>query len=655
MSRITNLFPILALVVATLLWIALNIISTHVFKNVRIDLTEDRLYTVSESTISILDSLEETLTLRLFFSEKLSRDLPVFRVYAKRVYGLLQEYQRLSNNKIRLYQLDPEPFSDAEDLAIQNGITGIPLDQTTGEQVYFGLVGTNTLDDKEVIPFFQQNREAFLEYDLSTLIYNLNDPTHTVVGILGSVPFEYGPLGIQGAARGQAQPYAIYTQLQQLFDLRILSQDDIKDGIDPVISVLMIARPRDFTPATLYAIDQFILAGGKALLLLDPFVETLFVPVDTATEIQRQASLSDLLRAWHIQLDTSTFVADIDQALPTITGTSARNIPYPAWIQVQRPYLNPDDVVTASLRVIHLASPGSLSSTQTPKPALENTQDTSITFVPLILSSPSAYSLTTDHIEKSIDDPRVLLHALQTQSPTQSPQQYVLAARLSGHFKTAFPDGAPPDSQRSPTTYHYQESAVPQSSLIIVADTDILEDRFWIRKQNFFGQTVIIPIAENGNFIINALDTLSGSETLIGLRRGTISHRPFLKIEDIKREAAQLYLTREQELQQQLQRTEEQLQALQNPSQTTTSSTLLTPTERGAMETFRTQAIRIRKELRNVQFQLKKDLESLFELLKMLNIFLMPLLISLFAIFLAVFKRYKRHQSIQTLLSFERT
>ncbi|MCG8691624.1 MAG: GldG family protein, partial [Minwuiales bacterium] len=256
MNRQTLTFT--GLIIAAVLFFAVNILSDALFRSARLDLTESRLYTVSEGTRNVLASLEEPLTLRFFFSSKIANNVPQLRTYGNRVRDLLEEYAALSDGMIRLEVIDPEPFSDAEDRAVEFGLQGVPA-TAAGDLFYFGLAGTNTTDDTEVIAFFQQEKEQFLEYDLTKFVYQLTEPDKPVVGVITSLPLEFGPGGLQAAMRGQSQPYGILEAMRQFFEVRILKagETEIEEGVD----VLVLLHARNLTDQTLYAIDQFVLGG----------------------------------------------------------------------------------------------------------------------------------------------------------------------------------------------------------------------------------------------------------------------------------------------------------------------------------------------------------------------------------------------------------
>src|ERR1700709_22330 len=261
-----RLYAIVALALAGVIFSPINIAAAKGITTAKLDLTENGQFTLAQGTRNIIAKIPEPITLKFYYSKKVAADYAQTRAYAKRVHDLLEEYAALSDGKIHLQEIDPEPFTAAEDEATSNGLSGAPTD--SGDTVYFGLVGTNRIDGKETIPYFAPDREQYLEFDLSTLIYHLSQPQKAVLGIISSLPIDTGAGGMQAAMQGQAQPYAIYSQLAETYTTQMLATD--ANRIPPGISVLMVVHPAGLSAATLYAIDQFVLRGGRLLVFVDP-------------------------------------------------------------------------------------------------------------------------------------------------------------------------------------------------------------------------------------------------------------------------------------------------------------------------------------------------------------------------------------------------
>ena len=266
----TKALSIAGLVVALALLFAVNILSSSVFTAARVDLTENRLFTLSDGTRNILAGLQEPITIRLYLSERLIRNLPAINSYATRIKSLLDEYGRASKGMVEIHIIDPEPFSEEEDRAVGFGLTGVPLDGGE-EKLYMGLVGSNSVDDEDIIPFLSTNRESFIEYDITRMVYNLSGPELPVVGLLSSLPIN--GMGPQAALRGAtAPPCVVMEQVEKLFDVQTIEAN--ARSIPEEVDVLLLVHPKQLGESTLYAIDQFVLGGGRALVFIDPHSES---------------------------------------------------------------------------------------------------------------------------------------------------------------------------------------------------------------------------------------------------------------------------------------------------------------------------------------------------------------------------------------------
>jgi ABC-type uncharacterized transport system involved in gliding motility auxiliary subunit len=620
------------LVAAFALFFGFNILVNNGLRDARVDLTEARLYTLSDGTRNVLKAIPEPMTLRFFFSDKLAGNAPQLKQYGNRVRELLERYASLANGKIRLEVIDPEPFTEAEDRAVQAGLQGAQL---PGGSLYFGLVGTNALDQQQTIAFFQTDKEQFLEYDLTKLVYSLSNPTKPTVGILGALPLEYGPGGMMAAMRNQAQPYLILEQIKQFFQVKMLDVAKPEE-IDDKISTLILAHPKDLSPQAQYAIDQYVLKGGRLIVFADPYSETMSAMPNPMTGRpmpggDQSSLLPELFKAWGIEVVPGKFVADLALAQRVQTGRSgpAAVVDYVPWLAIPSERLSHDDVVTAELTQLNAASMGSI----------RKLDGATTTVTPLITSSNQAMLMDTTDLEGD-PNPQALAEKFKPTGET-----YMLAARISGAVKSAFPNGAPPAEKKDgeaqePAAPHVVESANP-INVLLVADADLLDDRFWVRSQQMMGQNMYVPIAANADLLVNAIDNMSGSGDLIGLRSRGRSQRPFEVIDNMRRQAEQQFLARQKQLEQKLETTQKQLADLQSKAQDQ-SNALLSAEQEAAMTTFRDDLLSTRRELRGVQRELNRDIESLQVLVKFINIGLMPLLAALVAVGLAIVWRQRR-------------
>ncbi|WP_353572789.1 Gldg family protein [Candidatus Albibeggiatoa sp. nov. BB20] len=622
------------LLIGLALFLAVNILSNTTLKSLRLDLTENNLYTLSEGTKNILANLDEPVTLRFYLSEKLATQLPGINSYATRVKELLEEYQRYVGSKLRLEVIDPEPFSEQEDRAVGYGLQGVPID-TSNTSFYFGLVGTNAVDTEETITFFQPDRESFLEYDVSKLVYKLANPKQPVMGIMSSLPIQGSPSPFMQDAE---QPIMIVDQLRQLFEVRKI--ETTASTIENDIDVLMIVHPKALSDSTLYAIDQFILAGGRAMIFVDPYSETDTPPQNPQNPFAnmnapRNSDLAKLFDQWGIELLQGKVVGDMNlaQRVQIRKDSRAVVIEYPVYMDLNSPeFFSSSDIVTGDLGNVNLATAGSLT----------HKQGASTEMTTLMMSSAQAMAIDSTKLGM-FADPEAMVKEFKPE------QQFILAARMTGQVKTAFPDGKPvveenTEDAAAPTPEvdvpHLTESK-DSINVIVVADTDLLQDQFWVQVQNFLGQRIALPLASNGDFVTNSIESLMGNNDLISVRsRGSFT-RPFTKVEEIQKVAEQRFREKEQEVQARLEQTEQKLAELQSQKQGG-SALLLSTEQRQELERFRQQKVQIRKELRDVQHQLRKDIETLESRMTFLNIGLIPFLIAFLGIGLALFRREKR-------------
>lgn len=597
------------LLLIALAFLAFNMVAGLGLPNARLDLTEQKLYTISAGTERILGELDEPVNLYFFYSDSVSRDLVPVRNYARRVTEMLRAYERAAGGKIRLEVIDPEPFSEDEDRAAEFGLHAVPLQQG-GDKLYFGLAGSNALDDVQTIPFFPLDQEEFLEYEISRLVQTLAKPQRPVVGVLSGLQLEGGFNPLTGQATA---PWMIMEQIRQQFALKSLQA-----GIDRIpdeVSVLLLVHPRQLPQPTLYAIDQFVLRGGKLLAFVDPFSEA---DSGGMTGQGNASDLEPLFKAWGLRLRPGEMLVDGSYAMAVGMGAEQRPVRHPAWLGLPAAALDQDDVTTAALENLTVASAG----------ILEPVEGAKTRFTPLLHSSEYAMPMDAQRLAM-LRDPQELLRDLE---PTG--ERYALAARISGPAQSAFPDGI--EGQKDGL------KSAENINLIVVADTDLLADRMWVEVQDFFGQRIPQPFADNAGFAINALDNLAGSDALISVRsRGRFS-RPFVVVENLQRQAEARFREQEEILNQRLAQTEQRLAELQqgdNPEQ----ALELTPEQQATVQQFLQEKLAIRKELREVRYRLNADIEALGRSLKFVNIGLVPLLLTVAVFGLWLLRRRRVH------------
>lgn len=618
------------LLMALVLFFAVNMVSLTSLKSARFDFTDNRVYTLSAGTKNILGQLDEPITLRFYFSKTLATSLPSIKNYAQRVEELLAEFSLHAHGKLKLEVIEPEAFSDDEDRAVGYGLQGVALD-ASNTKFYFGLVGVNSVDEEGVIPFFQTNRQNFLEYDLTRLIYSLSGQKKKVIGLLSTLPINQG---------GQ-ESWVVMEQISQQFEVRTLQPT--LTSIDKAIDVLLLVHPQGLSDEALFAIDQFVLGGGNALVFVDPYAEsqTAENPQDpmAALTMKRNSELSKLLDAWGVEMTVGKVVGDAVNAhevrFAAQPGQSAV-VNYVVWLNLGQEALATDDVITAELETLNLATAG----------ALQQKAGATTTLIPLLKSSEQTMLIDATQLA-FMQDPTALLKNFKSENQVRT-----LAARITGKVKTAFPEGKPkaaaaeaanaakPDESSPPPL---AESKNP-ISVIVVADTDLLQDKFWVQVQNFFGQRVAIPSANNGTLVVNALDNLTGSQDLISVRsRGSFS-RPFDRVKAIKREAEQEYRATEQALSQRLEQTEARLNELQKGK--TGNTSILSDAQKQEILQFREEQVKVRKQLRDVQHQLSKNIDRLETQVKVINIIFIPMLVAIFGFYHLLRLRGQRKRTV---------
>ena len=625
-------FSIIGVIAVAAIVIGVNMFADARLANLRIDLTQNHIYTLSSGTRNIVSNLKEPITLRLFYSRRLGSTVPIYGTYADHVREMLGEYAAISGGKIKLEFYDPEPFSDTEDRAMAYGLQGVPVDQG-GTQVYFGLAGSNLEDDERTVAFFQPERERFLEYDLTKLVYDLSNPKRPVIGVMSSLPLDGDPRAMMmGRGQGGGQPYASTMLLRQTNQVKTVNTD--AQVIDPDIQVLLVAEAQNLSDATLYAIDQFVMRGGRLMAMVDPWSEAMAAtpsptgmpPTDTGSNLKK------LFDAWGIEFDPTKVVGDLTGAWRVRANADERvqAVNYVAWFNI-RDGINHDDPATADLQQVTVASSGSLAKAA----------NASIEFTPLLSSSAQSGPLSVDQIK--IPDPSKILANFK---PEGGPR--VIAARIHGVLKSAYtgPPELAKDQKRPENFPAYKAQTDGSANLVVVADSDILADRFWVRVTDFFGQQTAMPFSDNGPFVANLIGTLAGDDALIGLRsRGDTNH-PFILINQMQSEAEAKFRQTEQALQKHLDDTEKQLRTLRQGSSGGRDQSgveaVITPDQRAAIDAARKDIVDTRQQLRAVQYDLNRDISHLETMLRVFNIVLVPALLAILAIVLGLVRRSRR-------------
>lgn len=615
------------------------LVSSKFLTGARLDLSENGLYSLSEGTERILKTIEQPVTLTLFFSDKATSQLPALRTYAQRVEELIEEYVNLSGGKLVFEKVDPEPFSEAEDEAALAGLQGVPVG-ARGDVVYFGLRIKNESGAEEVIPFMQPDREAFLEYELTKLISSLAKTALPKVGV-------YSGIDIQGGfdymTRQSKPAWTILDYIQQGFQIEWI--DDNATEIND-IDVLLLIAPQNISEQLKFAIDQFVIGGGRTIVFLDPYIETMAAQGGIPS-VQR-SDLADLLPNWGIKLREDMFVTDFANSMVVGVGQSRNPVRHIGLLS-----LNPQDVVNDDTQDIVVY--GLESMNWSSAGILDRVEGSDVEFAPLVLTSDQAQPREAALLTQ-LADPQTLMNDF---APTG--ERYILATKVTGNAKTAFPDGisyteevqeatetTDSDSKADDSDVEVKTAEVSLTPknletdslrLLVVSDSDVLSDRLWVQVQSFFGQQIVSPWADNGSFLVNAIENFSGHPDLIEIRSQGRFNRPFEKVEALRLDAEARFLEQQKRLEEELDATESKLVELEKLRGDSDGS-MFSDEQAAELEKFQAEKLKIRKQLRDVQHQLDQDIEALGTQLKLINIFLVPLLIFLWVLIAAMRKRF---------------
>ncbi len=615
------------------------LISSKFLTGARLDLSENGLYSLSDGTERILKSIENPVTLTLFFSDKATSQLPALRTYAQRVEELIEEYVNLSDGKLIFEKVDPEPFSEAEDEAALAGLQGVPVG-ARGDVVYFGLRIKNESGSEEVIPFMQPDREAYLEYELTKLISSLSKTALPKVGIYSGIEIQGG---FDYMTRQSRPAWTVLDFIQQGFQVEWID-DNATEITD--IDVLVLIAPQKLSEQLKFAVDQFVMGGGRTIVYLDPYIETMAAQGGMPS-VQR-SDLAGLLPNWGVKLREDMFITDFANSMVVGVGQSRNPVRHIGLLSI-----NPQDsvgeagqdIVVHGLESINWSSAG----------ILDKVEASDVQVTPLVLTSDQAQPRETQLLT-TLADPQSLMNDF---APTG--ERYMLAAKITGKAKTAFPDGIRyteevelPEKEAGSPDAATEEQSEPETTevnlpaknletdalrLLVVADSDVLSDRLWVQVQNFFGQQFVSPWADNGSFLVNAIENFSGHPDLIEIRSQGRFNRPFEKVEALRLDAEARFLEQQKLLEEELNTTESKLVELEQ-LRGDSDGAMFSDEQAAELEKFQAEKLKIRKQLRDVQHQLDQDIEALGTRLKLINIFLIPALIFLWVLIAAMRKRF---------------
>lgn len=636
---------IAGLLIVILIAIAVNVILGNL--NLRVDLTEEKLYTLSEGTRNILTNLQQPVTLKFFFSES-DPKIPIgIKNYAQRVADLLDEYRIRSDGNVLVETYDPKPDSDAEDWAQRYGMAGQELGMM-GPTLYMGIVAVQG-GAEAAIPVLDPRAEELLEYNITRLITRVANPKKPVIGVLAGLPvlgIQAPPYAMPGQPRPESQAaWAAFSELKQDHTVREL--DPTAESIPEDLDALVVVHPKELSDTTLFALDQFVLRGGRLMVFLDPLcVAEMEIQGPSSMGMPTASSdLDKLLAAWGVEYDRSRVVADLEASSRLRMGQGGQIQDSPVWLSLRRAHANQEDILTSQLESIMMPYAGSFK--------VSENADRKVT--PLLFSSETSGPVDTMTAQYSVDGVRRAFKSGLERLP--------LAVRLHGKLTTAFPDGKPDaakdegedpkqekdekaeqeatkEGEGTPAATHLTESAAP-TTVILVADVDMIFDRFCVRAMDFLGHKMHQAVNDNLSFFLNAVEQISGSTDLIGIRARGKTQRPFDVVLALERRAQEKYMAEERRLQDTLREAQQRLDALQREKDSS-QQYILSPEQKKAIDNFQKQVLETKEKLKLVRRKLRADIELLGFKLKSLNILFMPVLVAVGGVLFWVIRRKRQ-------------
>ena len=563
-----------------IIFILFIMFANSIFKGFRFDLTENKLYTLGDGTLNIINKLDDEITLNYYFSDSLTQEDTYLRAYSKRIKELLEEYQLRSKGKIKLNVIDPLPFSDEEDDAMKYGLQGVPS-KTKEENIFFGLVAANRYDSYKIIKFFDPGKEAIIEYEITKVLYSILEMKKPKVGVMTSLPL----FGGYNFTKNEPTPeWAIIQKLKPLFDIELI---DKETKSFEEFEILFLVHPKKISDEDKKRVIDFYDNKGRVLVLYDVYSEADPEFQDPSLPPEgggiQSSDFKELLDRIGVSINPSKVLLDRKYAIPVTSANSDRPIKHAAILSFPKNSFNKSMDITSKLNSLTSAFSGYIINT-----------NMSNKFTTLISSSNDS-SITEKNVFRYMPDPSILLDKYKVTSETE-----VFAGLIENENKKA----------------------------IVIADADITANYLWVRVQDFYGEQVLVPWASNGDLIINSLDYLSGGNTLASITSRESFSRPFTVVEDLKLTAEKIFNTEEARLQ-------NKLAQLQNKNNELVDKNSID------YSAFQKELIKVRKELRDVRRNLNKEIDGLGSLLKFINIFLMPILLTIFII---VFSSYRKKQ-----------
>ena len=597
--------------------IAVNVVAYYL--PMRADMTAEKLYTISEGSRSILSGLKDPLRIKYYFSASSEELPPYIKNYAERVREVLEEYENLSSGRITLETFDPKPDTEEEEWAERYGINAVTLPQ--GSRLYFGAV-VLMLDQEMTLPFFDPRRERFLEYDLTQAIYKVSQTERPKIGILSTLNLSGGRSMIPG--QRPAEKWVFLGEMEKTMEVVNLPLDTEEIADD--IGLLLVMHPKEFSDSLIYAIDQFVLRGGKTIVMVDPNGRAdLASPMNQmGRQPQIASNLPKLFEKWGVDYDVSKVSGDPTFGTPVNTGSGVMR--FPMWMSFNAQALDQTHPVTSQLENVLFVEAGALSKAK----------DSKHEYTPLLSLSDKSGIL--DAFMLRFVQPNQISRDLKPDNQSKS-----LIARVSGKFETAFPGGRPPSEKKEgeeqpepqqPLNNEHLNAAQEATSVMVFSDIDFISDDFSVQKMNFLGQRIIQPANDNLNLMLNAVEHLSGNEALMSIRSRGQSARPFTRLQAMQVEAQMKFQDEESRLQETLKQVQNQLDTLlESAGKKGETEVILPPEMQAEIKRFRGEERQTRKKLREVRKVLRQDIESLGTRLTVINMLAVPLIVGIIGFF----------------------
>ncbi len=585
---------------------------TSLMRLPRLDLTATGSYTLSPGLRAVVQSLDEPVRIDLYWSAEAAKDAPGIVTHAQRVQEFLREVADASRGMVEVRVLDPKPFSEAEDAARVNGIAPITVDGL-GRTVSLGLVVTGPTDRKDALPWLNPSDEAFLEYDIARAIISASRASKAKVALITGLPMDSG---FDPQARRMTPPWQVLTQMRQLFDVEVVqpSADKLPDGVSAVV----IAHPYGMSESLLKALDSYAMLGGNILLFMDPLCESAVEPgsPDAFAVAQQSSDLGPLLPAWGIEWQPAKVVGDrkYAQRVRARTATGLATVEYIAWLLIPKDAIDSADPACGMLANLTLLSAGAVSAAE----------GSAMTMTPLVRASDETQMLDASKLG-SFADPNALLREFAADGVKR-----VLAARFAGLVKSAYGIERAPDGAPKPAT------------IVVVADADCLRNEAWTQEERLGNLSLGWRVfADNGSLAFNTVEQLTGDKALLTLRARGSAQRPFEVVKELRRQAEERYLKREQELQERIKAAEARINEVQ-ARKSADQMLVLSPEQQTQLEDLQKELVAARSELRQVQLGLREDIESLGHRLMLANVVGWPIVVAIAASLLGVRRAVRR-------------